>query len=102
MNYTLSTGAGPQAKRTLSAGLQKFAPLFAQERKSVTIAALAIMISSGAGLLGPTMIARAIDTAVRLRSTDTLRFDALLLAAVYFIGVLASYFQVVLIGRAAR
>ena len=32
MNYTLSTGAGPQVKRSLSAGLRKFAPLFAQER----------------------------------------------------------------------
>ncbi len=102
MNYTLSTGAGPQAKRTLSSGLKKFAPLFAQEKRSVGIAAIAILISSGAGLLGPTMIARAIDTAVRLRSTDTLRFDALLLLAVYVVGVMASYFQVILIGRAAR
>ena len=102
MNYTLSTGPGFKAKGTISAGLKKFAPLFAQERKTVTIAAFAIMISSGANLLGPTMIARAVDTAVRLRSTETIRDDAQLLMAVYVAGVHAGYFQVVQIGRAAR
>jgi ATP-binding cassette, subfamily B, bacterial len=102
MNYTLSTGAGPQVKRTLSSGLKKFAPLFAQEKQNVTAAAFAILISSGANLLGPVMFARAIDTAVRLRSTETLRIDALLLLAVYVTGVMGGYFQVVLIGRAAR
>jgi ATP-binding cassette subfamily B protein len=103
MNYTLSTGAGqPAAKRTLSSGLKKFAPLFAQEKQGVGVASIAILISASANLLGPVMIARAIDTAVRLRSAETLRTDALLLLAVYVVGVMASYFQVVQIGRAAR
>lgn len=102
MNYRLSTGLGPQAKRTLRSGLHKLVPLLAQEKRGVIGALVAIMINSGAGLLGPLMVTRAIDTSVRTGNASSLRNDALLLLAVFLVGVTASYFQVVMIGGAGR
>ncbi|MEP6961891.1 MAG: ABC transporter ATP-binding protein [Acidobacteriota bacterium] len=102
MNYTLNAGSGPQVKRTLRSGIQKLAPLVAQEKSGVILAMLAICVSSGAGLIAPVIIARAIDTSVRLRDAGALMNYALILLGIYLVGVTASYFQVRIMGGVGR
>ncbi len=100
MNYTLNSGQfkGPQPKRTLRSGFAKLAPMIAGEKSAVIQALVAILINSGAMLVAPIIIAHAIDTAVRLRDSRALFTDALLALAIYMAGVIASYFQVRVMG----
>lgn len=105
MNYTLNSGPGfkgPQAKRTLRAGLAKLAPVISGEKSAIYKSLIAIVINCGAMLVAPIIVARAIDTAVRLRDSRSLLNHALLALAIYMAGVVASYFQVVIMGGAGQ
>ncbi len=102
MNYLLSAARGPQAKKTLRSGVEKLAPLIAKERKDVIISLLAILINSGAALSAPALIAGAVDTAVRNRDgAALLRYSGLVLG-IYLCGVVASYYQVRMMGGVGR
>jgi ATP-binding cassette subfamily B protein len=99
MNYTLSSGQGfagkgPQSKRTLRSSWAKLAPMIGGERATVIQALIAILINSGAMLVAPIIVARAIDTAVRAKDSRALLNYALLALGIYLAGVIASYFQV--------
>src|SRR6187399_2440466 len=101
MNYTLNSGPGfkgPQGKRTLRSAFAKLAPVIGEGRTAIVQSLIAIMINSGAMLVAPIIVATAIDTAVRLRDPRSLLNYALLTLAIYMAGVVASYFQVVVMG----
>jgi len=61
-----------------------------------------MLASSGATLVAPILIGRAIDTYVRLNDTQGLLRSALLLLAVYLVGVAASYTQIRTMGGVGR
>lgn len=98
MNYTLNSGAGLQTKRTLRSGLAKLAPLIGEQKPAVIQALIAILINSGTLLVAPIIVAHAIDTAVRTRDPRGLFNSAMLALAIYMAGVVASYFQVRIMG----
>jgi len=102
MNYTLETRRGPQAKTTLRAGIQRFAPLMATEKRNVIAAFAAIIASSTASLVAPVIIGRTIDTYIRLKDNSGLLVSAVLLLAVYIAGVVAAYVQVRTMGGVGR
>jgi len=102
MKYKLETTSAPGAKRSLRAGLKRFAPLIAPERGPLIVAAVAMLVSSGATLVGPVIIGRAIDTCVRLKDSRGLLLSSVLLLAVYLIGVVASYTQIRTMGGVGR
>ena len=102
MNYTLSTSAAPGAKRSVWAGLKKLAPVMEGEKAGVVKALVAIIVNAGAALTAPIIIARAIDTAVRLGDRPALFRDAALAMGIYVVGVVASYFQVLVMGGVGR
>jgi len=102
MKYKLETTSAPGAKRSLRAGLKRFAPLIAPERGPLIVAAVAMLVSSGATLVGPVIIGRAIDTCVRLKDSRGLLLSSVLLLAVYLIGVAASYTQIRTMGGVGR
>jgi ATP-binding cassette subfamily B protein len=102
MKYKLETTKAPSGKRSLRAGIKRFAPLIVPERGSLAVALTAMLVSSSATLVGPVIIGRAIDTYVRLKDSHGLLLTSVLLMAVYAIGVVASYSQIRTMGGVGR
>jgi ATP-binding cassette subfamily B protein len=74
----------------------------ADEKRTVAMAVAAMLASSLSGLLGPVIIARAVDNNVRRGDfAGVLRWAALLLA-IYLVGLVASYVQTQAMGRVGR
>jgi len=102
MKYKLETTTAFGAKRSLRAGFKRFAPLIVPERGYLAVAMAAMLVSSGATLVGPVIIGRAVDTYVRLKDSRGLLLASALLLAVYVIGVAASYIQIRTMGGVGR
>lgn len=102
MKYKLETTKAFGAKRTLRAAAKRFAPLVVPERGHLAIAVVAMLVSSGATLVGPIIMSHAIDTYVRLKDGHGLLMAALLLLAVYLAGVAGSYTQILTMGGVGR
>jgi ATP-binding cassette subfamily B protein len=106
MKYTLETSkAGGKAagkKGTLGAGVQRFVPLMKPETGLIVVALAAMLVSTGTSLMGPVIIARGVDTYVRLKDTHGLLIASLVLMAVYLVGVASSYVQIRTMGGVGR
>jgi ATP-binding cassette subfamily B protein len=102
MKYKLETTKALGGKRSLRAGIKRFAPLIVPERRHLAVAVAAMLVGSVATLLGPVIIGRAIDTYVRLKDSRGLLLSSVLLLAVYVIGVVASYGQIRTMGGVGR
>jgi ATP-binding cassette subfamily B protein len=102
MKYKLEPGKQIGSKASLRAGIRRFVPLVAAERGYIVVAVAAMLIAAGANLLAPAIIARAIDTDIRLKDTRGLLVSAVVLLVVYLIGVAASYMQIRTMGGVGR
>jgi ATP-binding cassette subfamily B protein len=102
MKYKLETAKATGGKRSLRAGIKRFAPLIVPERAPLAVAVAAMLVSSGATLVGPVIIGRAIDTYVRMKDSRGLLLSSVVLLAVYLIGVVASYTQIRTMGGVGR
>ena len=102
MKYKLETTKAVAAKRSLRAGIKRFVPVIVAERSYLAVAVAAMLVSSGATLIGPVIIGRAVDTYVRLKDSRGLLLSAAVLLAVYVIGVVASYTQIRTMGGVGR
>lgn len=100
MDYTLKTGQ--EGEKTLSSAARALAPLLADERTNLIVAVVCVIISSGAGLLGPAIVAKVIDTAMAHGDYPLLLRYAGLLAAVYLVSLGTSYLQTIRMGTAGR
>jgi ATP-binding cassette, subfamily B, bacterial len=100
--YKLETTRAVAAKRSLRAGIKRFVPVIVPERSYLAVAVAAMLVSSGATLIGPVIIGRAVDTYVRLKDGRGLLLSAAVLLAVYVIGVVASYTQIRTMGGVGR
>jgi ATP-binding cassette subfamily B protein len=100
-NYTLNTAAEPQ-QATLNSVFKRLAPLLADEKRTVILAFVAMMVTSGSSLLAPYVIGRVVDTAIRDQDfTRVLAFAGFLLL-MFLCGLLASYFQTLAMGTVGR
>src|ERR1700680_3376276 len=102
MKYTLETKRIPQSKGMLRAGIKRFTPLMASEKRNVITAVFAIVVSSVAALVAPVIIGHTIDTYIRLKDGQGLLISSVLLLAVYLGGVAASYIQIRTMGGVGR
>ncbi len=102
MKYKLETTKAFGAKRSLRAGIKRFAPLIRPERGYIAVAMAAMLVSSCATLIGPIIIGRAVDTYIRLKDGRGLLLASILLLAVYVIGIIASYTQIRTMGGVGR
>ncbi len=102
MKYKLETTKVFGGKRSVRAGIKRFAPLIVPERGHLAVAMVAMLVSSCATLLGPVIIGRAVDTYVRLKDSRGLLLSSVLLLAIYVIGVVASYTQIRTMGGVGR
>lgn len=100
--YTLDSGKSQRAPASLRSGIKRFVPLVADEKRHVIIAVAAITMSSVASLVAPVLIAHTIDTYIRLKDAGGLLYFSLLVLAVYFAGVVASYIQIRTMGGVGR
>jgi ATP-binding cassette subfamily B protein len=106
--YALSSPAGAdnkvgQARQgTLGSALKRLAPLMADEKRSVGMAVGAMLTSSLCGLLGPVIIARAVDNDVRRGDFGGVLRSAAMLLGIYLVGLVASYVQTQEMGRVGR
>ncbi len=102
MKYKLETTKAFGSKRSLRAGIKRFAPLIVPERGYIAIAMVAMLVSSCATLVGPIIIGRAVDTYVRLKDFHGLLLASTLLLGVYLMGIMASYTQIITMGGVGR
>src|SRR5580704_3497802 len=102
MKYTLETSKAAGKKGTLGAGVQRFVPLMKPETGLIVVALAAMLVSTTTYLIGPVIIARGVDTYVRLRDTRGLLIASLVLMAVYLVGVASSYVQIRTMGGVGR
>src|SRR5580704_10661312 len=102
MKYTLETSKASGKKRTLGAGVKRFMPLIKPETGLVIVALGAMLVSTGTALVGPVIIARGVDTYVRLKDAHGLLLISLVLMAVYLVGVVFSYTQIRTMGGVGR
>jgi ATP-binding cassette subfamily B protein len=104
MDYKLSTASGdePEEKKTLSRALSSLTPLLSGERKNITIALVAVGISSAANLLSPFLIAHVIDTAIAARNYPLVLEYSALLFGVFIVGLVAQYIQTIRMGTVGR
>jgi len=65
-------------------------------------ALVAVIITSTAGLLGPYIIGRTVDTYIRNRDFNGVLLSALLLLGIYLVGLCSSYFQTQRMGTVGR
>ena len=102
MKYKLENTKPFGSKSSLRAGIKRFLPLVAEERPYIIVAVIAMLTSSGATLVAPVIIGRAIDTYVRLKDTQGLLRSSLVLLAVYLVGIAGSYTQIRTMGGVGR
>lgn len=101
-SYALSESGAEAEAQGLVASLRRFLPLLATERRLVTVACGAVALSSLAGLLGPLLIARAVDTAMRQHDfPGVLRYAGILLV-VYTASLGTTYVQTQAMGTVGR
>ena len=101
-NYTLSKGDQPQMSAPLGTALKRLAPLLANEKRTVAMAFVAMVVSSVCGLMGPAIIARTVDTYIQNRNFPGVVTATLFLLGVYVCGLFANYFQTRAMGTVGR
>jgi len=102
MKYKLENTKPFGSKSSLRVAIKRFLPLVAEERPYIIVAVIAMLTSSGATLVAPVIIGRAIDTYVRLKDTPGLLRSSLVLLAVYLVGIVGSYTQIRTMGGVGR
>ena len=100
--YTLSKGPSPDANASVATAVRRLAPLMATERQRITIAFVATIVSSLAGLVAPVIISDVVDTYIRTRDYGGVIRSALLLLGAYLAGLVATYIQTLQMGRVGR
>jgi ATP-binding cassette subfamily B protein len=99
MNYAL-TRTGDEKKKTASAfsALVKLWPLLREEKLTLILAFLAIILSAVLTLLSPLLVGYAIDTSIQTSQYQGVLFYAAILLGMYLVAFVASYFQTILMG----
>jgi ATP-binding cassette subfamily B protein len=92
----------PEASPSLLAALRKLAPVLADQHGRLAAAFAATVVSAAMGLLGPVIIAHAVDVDVRHGNFRGVLAAAALLLAAYLTGLVATYVQAQQMGRVGR
>src|SRR5690348_3943025 len=101
-SYALSAPGAQPPDATILSALRRLSPLMGDEKRSVTLAFLAILVSTASSLLAPVIISRAVDVYIRNRDFAGVLMLSALLLAVYIVGLFATYFQTLRMGTVGR
>ena len=102
MDYALKTAEAGEKRETLGSAWRALKPLLADERTNIAIALACVILSTAAGLMGPVITARIIDTAIKHGDYGLLLRYAGALAAVYLMALGAQYLQTLRMGSVGR
>jgi ATP-binding cassette subfamily B protein len=104
-NYTLgslSRGDKQQLSAPIGIAFKRLAPLLRDEKRIVTLAFGAMLVTSASSLLGPRIIARTVDIYIRSGNFRGVLTSSAILFGVYLCGLLASYYQTLAMGTVGR
>ena len=104
MNYSLTKTdiEKEKDKGVLSTAWKRLIPLMAEEKRAVTIAIIAILITSAATLAVPIIIAHIVDTYIVTKNFGgVLSFSGILLV-IFLAGLISNYVQVKVMGGVGR
>jgi ATP-binding cassette subfamily B protein len=102
ISYLLPTEAAVKEKGTFQRAWISLGPLLLQEKKNLSVALIAVLVNSGATLLAPFLIARAVDIYITHGDfAGVIRYSVLLLF-IYIIGLIGGYFQTKRMGTVGR
>src|ERR1700722_13328463 len=104
MNYKLSKADDVQEreKGVLGTAVRRLLPLMKEEKAAVSIALVAIFITSASTLVAPVLIAHTIDAYIQTKNIGgVLEFSGILLA-IYIVGAIFNYVQVRTMGAVGR
>ena len=102
MDYALKTAEAGEKRETLGSAWRALKPLLADERTNIAVALACVILSTAAGLMGPVITARIIDTAIKHGDYGLLLRYAGALAAVYLMALWAQYLQTLRMGTVGR
>ena len=104
MNYSLTkTDLKKQSEKgVLMTALRRLVPLMAEEKRAVTIALVAILVSSAATLIVPIIIARIVDGYIVTKNFHGVLIYSIWLLLIFIIGLVASYIQIKAMGGVGR
>ena len=99
MNYDLNQFAGQKEEKNATyKALRKLLTLIDDERQTLILAFIAILVNSGLTLIGPMLIGRTIDKYVQTKQYDGVLLNAGILLGVYAIAFVTNYLQTRLMG----
>jgi len=103
-NYSLNKTdiANEKEKGVLITAWRRLVPLLAQEGTSVSIALVAIFVSSATTLIVPIIIGHIIDVFIKNKDFHGVLMFSILLAGVYIVGLISSYVQFKTMGGVGR
>ena len=99
MNYDLNQATGQKEEKNATyKALRKLLALIDDERQSLLLAFVAILINSALSLVGPMLIGHTIDKYVQSKQFDGVLFNAGILIGVYAVAFVTNYLQTRLMG----
>lgn len=99
MNYTLNKKEGEAPKtRGSFESLKKMLPLLREEKRVLLFVLLALVANSGANLIAPYIVGRAIDQFIPVGNYHGVIVSAMMLFGVGVVGFISSYLQITLTG----
>ncbi len=101
MKYNLSTTEHGKAV-SFKEAFSSLKPLLSDDKKSIFLALVAIIVNSGINLIGPVIIARTIDLYVSQGNFHGVAIMSLILGGIYIFGLFVSYSQITIMGGVGR
>ncbi len=99
MNYNLlQTAPSADQKKSTIAALRKLLELIKEEKRTVTLALIIILINAGLSLLGPYLIGHTIDTFIQAKQYDGVIRFSILLFVIYITAFGTNYLQMKMMG----
>lgn len=100
-NYTLNKPDDQRGVKTWVA-LRTLFPLLSNEKRGLTLAAIAVFVTSALNLVAPVLIGHAVDIYIQARQFHGVLVYASILFAMYLVGLGAQYLQTMLMGTVAQ
>jgi ATP-binding cassette subfamily B protein len=101
MNYQLKKADKAQKTSVLKA-FAKLSPLFAQEKKVISVAMLAVILNAALNLTAPRLMAHAIDTYLIPKDYPGVLSYAAIILGIYALALITSYLQTRLMGEVGQ
>ncbi len=101
-NYKLNKPAGPPQKPKTLKTLKKLLPLMNDEKKSLIVALVAVLINSALNLGAPLLIGHTIDTYMQVGDFPGVLTMSAILLGMYLFAVVTHYYQTILMGTVGQ